>query len=100
MAEPIEVTEEQFRIETARLGIEAEAFERSHVGRYIYDRIDVDLDKFQDELIATSPHDVDKCVEIRNNILVRKLVKLWLKEAISSGLNAEQELHEADVKTY
>lgn len=95
-----EVTEEQFRIVKARLGIEAESFQHSHVGRYIYDRIDNDLDKFQAELIATSPHDVEKCVEIRNNILVRNLFTLWLKEAIGSGLNAEHELQEADEQTY
>ncbi len=97
---PIEVTEEQFRIVNARLGIEAESFENSHIGRYIYDRIDIDLEKFTQELVATDPSELSKCVEIRNNILVRNLFTLWIKEAIRSGLNAEHELQDADEKTY
>lgn len=97
---PEEVSQEEFRIIRARLGIEAESFERSHVGQYIYDQIDIDLDKFQAELLATSPHDVEKCVEIRNNILVRNLFTLWIQEAIRSGLNAEYELNEADKEDY
>ena len=97
---PIEVTEEQFRIVRARLGIEAESFKASHVGQYIYDRVDQDLDKFRQELEDTDPHKVEKCVEIRNNIQVRKLFTLWIREAINSGLNAEQELEIADEETY
>ncbi len=89
---PIEVTREQFRIVRARLGIEAESFERSHFGQYIFDRIDRDLDKFTREMVETDPHKIEKCVEIRNNIQVRNLFALWLREAIGSGLNAEQEL--------
>ena len=98
--DPIEVTEEQFRIVKARLGIEAESFQNSHVGRYIYDRIDVDLVKLTQELLDTNPSDVSKCVEIRNNILVRNLFTLWIKEAIGSGLNAENELKDADEGVY
>lgn len=95
-----EVTHEEMQIIRARLGIEAESFERSHVGEYINLRIETDLDKFQQELIDTDPHDVEKCVDIRNHILVRKLFTLWIKEAISSGLNAHQELKDEDQKTY
>ncbi|MEE8364192.1 MAG: hypothetical protein V3R76_00260 [Gammaproteobacteria bacterium] len=94
---PTEVTQEQFRIIRARLGIEAESFERSHFGRYIFDRIDRDLDKFTQELVDEDPHNVEKCVEIRNNLQVRNLFGLWLREAIGSGLNAEQELKEEEI---
>lgn len=96
-AAPIEVTEEQFRVVKARLGLEAESFQVSHVGRYIYDRIDQDLERFREDLENTDPHDIEKCVEIRNNILVRKLFALWIDEAIGSGLNAERELLEDSV---
>ncbi len=95
-----EVTQEEMRIIRARLGIEAESFEKSHVGRYIYDRIYVDLEKFTQELIDMNPHSVEKCVEIRNHILVRNLFTLWIREAIHSGMNAHRELIDEDQKTY
>lgn len=95
-----EVTQEQYRVIRARLGLEAESFQLSNVGKYISDRITNDLSKFHQELIDTDPHNVKECVEIRNHIMVRNLFTLWIKEAISSGLNAEQELHDEDQKTY
>ncbi len=95
-----EVTENQFRIIKARLGIEAESFQNSHVGRYIYDRIDMDLEKIRQLLEDTDPHEIDKCVAIRNDIQVRKLFDLWLKEAIRSGLAAETEIHESETSVY
>jgi len=95
----IEVTEEQMQIIRARLGIEAESFRNSHVGRYIYDRCNNDLDKFRQDLENEDPHNVEKCVEIRNYITVRKLFILWVDEAIRSGLNAEHELDEAEDST-
>ena len=75
----------------SRLGIEAEGFQHSHLGQYISARVDNDLDKFTQELIATPPSEIARCVEIRNNILVRNLFVLWIKEAIHSGLAAEYE---------
>jgi hypothetical protein len=99
MSEPkVEVTEEQLKIIRARLGIEAESFGKSHVGRYIYDCIDRDIEKFTRELIACDPGNVDENRRIRNDIHVRELFVIWIKEAISSGFNAEKEL-EMDAET-
>lgn len=89
-------TMDAIQIETARLGIEAEAFLRSALGRYLIDRADMDIDTAMVELVSVDPGDYKANREVRNKILIAKQFKQWLGEAIVSGQVATDNISEED----
>ena len=73
----------------AKLGIEAEMFEHSALGRYLLERADLDRALLSEELIAKDPEDIDGCKAVRNKILVIDLFIDFLTEVKNSGHAAE-----------
>ena len=97
---PEEVTAEQFQVQRALLGIDAESFWKSKVGRYIQDRIDVELGQLHEDLYQCDPNDIAKATQIRSEISVRRLLGKFVDEAIQSGLQAERELEQENTPMY
>lgn len=83
-------------LETAKLGIEAEAFLRSSLGRYMVDRADMEIERAMVELVEADPEDARLNREIRNRIHVAKQIKQWIGEAINSGRVAHENLIERE----
>jgi len=100
MDEPEEVSAEDFQVQRALLGIETESFWKSKVGRYIHDRIDVELEQFRDSLENCRPGESDKILGIQTDIRIRRLLEKFINEAIASGVQAERELEHEDTPTY
>ena len=88
--------ENEIALDIARLGIEAEAFLASNLGRYLMERAELERELATAELIAAEPSELALCVRIRNRILVIELFKNWLVEAVQEGKVASQELERLD----
>jgi len=76
----------------AKLGIEAEHFLHSALGRHLVDKAQDEINEFVDLLVEADPEDVKKNRELRNEIKVRELVGKWINDAIDSGKVAESYL--------
>jgi len=85
MPSPEEVTEREFDMNMAKLGIQAENFKHSALGRYMRDRADVEIEQATAELIDADSEDIKLNREIRNKIKVAHTVTEWIEEAIGSG---------------
>ena len=82
-------------IDVAKLGIEAEAFLRSSLGRHMMQRVELLIQQSTEELIACDSFDGHSNQEIRNTIKVCQLFKAFIQDAIEEGRIAVDEL-EAD----
>jgi hypothetical protein len=76
----------------AQLGIEAEAFLESPLGRHIADRIEREIGEAQTALETVCPLDTEAVRALQNKAKVARLVKDWLLEAIVNGRYAHDEL--------
>ena len=80
-----EVTQREFDMQMAKLGIEAEAFKRSALGKYLYDRAELEKEQAIKELVLVDDDDVKLNRKYRNQIKVVDLFTQWIDEAINSG---------------
>ena len=88
-----EVSAEEYETVKAVLGLDAEAFRRSNLGRYIFDRIEVEQEQLIQQLIemAAKSSDVEvaaKAIEIN----MQRMLPKYIKEAIASGYAAERNI--------
>ena len=81
-------------LERAKLGIEAESFLRSALGKYMIDRADEIIESRIDALIQCSPNDIQQNTDLRNDITVCNMFKEFIAEAIQDGQIAASELDE------
>ena len=95
-----EVTAEQFEVIRAVVGMEAEDFQRSKLGKYIFDRNLNEEQELIEELIACDPNDVSKNQSLRSDIQMRRMFEKYVNEAISSGRNAESNLDALEEGVY
>jgi len=87
-------------MDRAKLGLEAEGFLRSSLGRYLVERAEAEIEKGFTELFKVSPSDTGGNIEARMDIQVPMNVIKWLNEAVDSGKLAMQELQEEDLNNY
>ena len=80
-----EVTQREYDMQMAKLGIEAEAFKHSALGHYLYDRADIEKEQAIKELISIDDDDVKLNRKYRNKIKVVDMFMQWIDEAINSG---------------
>jgi len=80
----------------ARTGIDAEAFSRSDIGRFLIQKAQSEIDAETAALIDADPSDVKLNTDIRNRIHVAKMFLVWLDEAILVGRHAHDELRELE----
>jgi hypothetical protein len=91
------LTGEDLNIGRAQLGIDAEAFVASNIGRYLLNRAADEDDELIDQLIHCKSTDVELNTEIRNKLQVTEMFRNWLSEAVNSGKIAHQTLEEQEV---
>jgi predicted RNA-binding protein Jag len=80
-----EVTQREYDIRIAKLGIEIENFKHSSLGHYLEDRANVEIEQATAKLIVADPEDAKTNRELRNDIAVAKNYLTWLEEALNSG---------------
>lgn len=83
-------------IELAKLGIEAEAFLSSPLGRFLMKKADDEEAAATVELIETPPTDIEKNREIRNQIHVARMFKVWINESVQCGRAAHAQLQQLE----
>jgi hypothetical protein len=87
---------EQQELEKARLGIEAESFLHSTLGRYLMERADLEVEQATIELIKADAGDFKANRDLRNKIQVAHNFKAWLVEAITAGRVATENISERE----
>jgi hypothetical protein len=83
-------------INVARIGIDAEAFSKSDIGKFLIGKAQAEIEAATSELIAADPADVKANTEIRNKIHIARMFLVWLDEAIQVGRLAHDQLQEMD----
>jgi len=83
-------------METARLGIEAEAFLISSLGRYLFDRAEKEIEAAVERLVDADPEDAKLGREIRNEIYRAESVMEWIINVVNDGRTAHAELRQQD----
>ena len=91
-----EVSPEHMEEVRAILGADAEAFQRSNLGKYIFGCIANEEEQLIEELIAADPEDAKEQRRIRNEIYKRATFRLFINEAIQSGDVARQNLQQME----
>lgn len=74
------------------MGMEAEAFLGSNIGRYIVERAEAERDDAVEDLKEASPDDPKTIRDLQNRIWRAESVQFWLADLINDGNNAMHEL--------
>ena len=85
-------TLEQEQLRLAKLGIEAESFKSSAVGKYLESKADELIAVQTQKLILCDPSDYECNVNARNGIQIGALFKQWIDDAIQEGLVAREDI--------
>lgn len=80
----------------ARLGIDAEAFLQTPIGKHLKEKAQTELDVAINELVDADPDDVKANREIRNRIHVVGMFLKWMDEAITAGNEAHRQLRDIE----
>jgi len=88
------MTDDEAQLNTARLGIEAEAFIRSPLGKYMLEKAELLIEQATMDLIECQPDDIARNTKYRNKITVGALFKQFLHEAKVNGDIATQQIQQ------
>lgn len=80
----------------ARMGIDAESFMRTPLGKFLSKKADDEIAAATEELIETEPSEIKTATEIRNRIHVARMFIVWLRDAITIGHSAHDQLKELE----
>jgi len=80
----------------ARLGIDAEAFMGTKLGRFLHQKATDEILEATSELIAADPADAKANTDIRNKIHVANMFLVWMRESINVGHAAHDQLRALD----
>lgn len=83
-------------VQKAQLGIEADAFRRSNLGRFLIDRAAVEIEQQMQALKDADSDDAKLNRDIRMRIKVAEQFTTWIEEAIRSGIEAERRINAED----
>lgn len=84
----------QNKIMAVELGLDAQKFLQSNLGRALVDKAEHEKGTFLVALVDADPDDRKLNRRIRNEILLRELGVNWILEVIGTGKVAENEIHE------
>lgn len=90
------MTENSPILQQIDLGFQVEAFLQSDLGRYLVQRAEAQVEEAVEQLKRCSPEDSAQIRAIQHTIQVAESIQYWLAEAIQSGLNAQQQLHDQE----
>ena len=76
---------------TIDFGFQAEAFLQSDVGKYLIAKAEAEVVEATEALKTVDPTVPDAIRELQNRVYRGESIQYWLGEAITSGLNAQQE---------
>jgi len=83
-------------IRTAQLGLQADAFMDSELGKYMVDRAEMKKEDAIAQLVVAGAGDLEANTELRNAIRVQDMFLDSLAEALQSGKLAIHNLRAAD----
>jgi len=89
---------EDLVLDTARLGIEAEAFLSSNLGRYMMERAALHREQYLELLYRSAPSDTKENILHRIEISAATKFLEWLNEAINSGKTAHMQIINQEVE--
>jgi len=87
---------EEIALETAKLGIEAESFLSSSLGKYLMDRAELHIMEHTAKLVVASPDDIKANTDCRVQIEIAQLFQEWLVELVNAGHMATNQIHEME----
>lgn len=87
-------------LKLVRLGIDAESFLGSTLGKHIATKAQDEIDEATQKLIATSPSDVENNTKLRNRIYVASQAITWILQAASEGKAAHDRIREQEAQDY
>jgi len=90
------MNEDDELLSLARMGIDAESFMNTKLGKFLQQKATSEIDAATAELIAADPTDVKANTELRNQINVAGMFLLWLTESINIGHSALEQLKALD----
>jgi len=90
------MTEPDITVEKAQLGIEADQFLSTPLGRYLLERSETDVERLKEALVATDANDTTRNQQIRNKIYIARQFRDWITEVIAEGHMAYDELRERE----
>ena len=80
----------QQTLQIVALGIEAEAFLASALGKYLIARAEDEIRFAVAGLCEVSPTNVDEIYRLQNQVWRAESIQHWIAEAIQDGAHAEQ----------
>lgn len=84
-------------LELARLGVDAETFLRTDLGKFLQKKAADEYAAALIELVNAAPDDLKTNTEARNKIHVVGMFTTWLRDSIEVGISAHAQLEaEAD----
>lgn len=88
------MTELDELLSIARMGVDAESFLRTPLGRFIVAKAAREEAEAIRELIDCAPNDFARNRDLRNTIHVSRMVVGWLTDAVNIGHAAHEQLQE------
>lgn len=76
--------------ETAQVGMDAEAFKNTPLGRWMIDKAKEDRQRIVEELILADPTDNKAVADLQGKAVLLGLFEEWLNQAITDGIEALQ----------
>lgn len=80
----------------AKMGIDAEDFIRSPLGKFLIKKAEAEINDATEDLIMADPDDVKANTEIRNRIHVARMFVVWLSESVNIGRVAHDQMREME----
>ena len=86
------MSEDRELLQRVGLGVEAESFLGSNLGRYLIERAEGERDDAVEDLKEANPDDPKGIRDLQNRIWRAESVQFWLADLINDGRNAMHEL--------
>jgi len=83
-------------LDVAKIGIEAEAFMRSPLGKEMMKQADKEITEATALLVEADPEDIKSNRELRNTIAVARMFGQWLRDTAAIGQHAADQLKEIE----
>ena len=79
-----------------QLGVEAEQFKVSQLGRYLSQCADEEIENARDQLCEDDPVNTDLITKLQNKVFRASQVLCWIDEAVESGQHAASLLQQRE----
>lgn len=83
-------------LKLVRLGIDAESFLKSAIGKYVATKAQHETDEATKDLIKARPDDANANTAIRNRIYVAREALNWIVQAAAEGRAAHDRIREQE----